>query len=73
MAYCPISAHGRPGGNRKHLMARRTPPVKSLLTCSKCKLELRLLGIETESASRDLYTFECTKCGSLEVRGVKVK
>jgi hypothetical protein len=39
----------------------------------KCQLELRLVGTETESASRDLYTFECTKCGNLEVRGVKVK
>jgi hypothetical protein len=46
--------------------------VKSLLTCPKCKLELRLLGIESESIDRDLYTFECTKCGALEVRGVKV-
>ncbi|HTC05024.1 MAG TPA: hypothetical protein VK749_16585 [Xanthobacteraceae bacterium] len=54
-------------------MARRKKPVKSLLTCPKCKLELRLLGVETESASRDLYTFECSKCGGLEVRGVKVK
>jgi hypothetical protein len=47
--------------------------VKSLLTCQKCKLELRLFGIETETAERDLYTFECMKCGGLEVRGVKVK
>jgi hypothetical protein len=61
------------GCDRKHPMARRPEPVKSLLTCPKCKLELRLLGIETESTSRDLYTFECSKCGSLEVRGVKVK
>ncbi len=61
------------GGNRKHPMARRKKPVKSLLTCPQCKLELRLLGIETENTSRDLYTFECSKCGSLEVRGVKVK
>lgn len=44
----------------------------SLLMCSKCKLELRLFGIESETISRDLYTFECTKCGALEVRGVKV-
>jgi hypothetical protein len=34
---------------------------------------LRLFGIETESAKRELYTFECTKCGGLEVRGVGVK
>jgi hypothetical protein len=61
------------GGDRKHPMARQKKPVKSLLTCPKCKLELRLLGVETESASRELYTFECSKCGGLEVRGVKVK
>ena len=29
--------------------------------------------MEAESAIRDLYTFECTKCGRIEVRGVKVK
>jgi hypothetical protein len=55
-------------------MARQTEtPVKSLLTCPKCKIELRLFGIETESPTRELYTFECEKCGALEVRGVKVK
>ena len=54
-------------------MAFRTEPVKSLLTCPKCRLELRLFGIETESAKRELYTFECEKCGALEVRGVKLK
>ena len=47
--------------------------VKSLLICEKCKLELRLFGIEAETVERDLYSFECPKCGSLEVRGVKVK
>jgi hypothetical protein len=59
--------------NRKHAMAQDHKSVKSLLTCSKCKLELRLFGIESETADRDLYTFECSKCGDLEVRGVKVK
>ena len=54
-------------------MARRTDLVTSLLTCPKCKLEMRLFGIETENARRDLYTFECMKCGALEVRGVRVK
>ena len=61
------------GCDRRHPMARRAKPIKSLLTCPKCQLELRLVGTETESASRDLYSFECTKCGNLEVRGVKVK
>lgn len=54
-------------------MATRRTRVKSLLTCPVCKLELRLFGIESETAARDLYTFECTKCHGLEVRGVKVK
>jgi hypothetical protein len=54
-------------------MAKRKTAVKSLLTCRKCKLELRLFGIEAETVERDLYSFECTKCGILEVRGVKVK
>jgi hypothetical protein len=35
--------------------------------------EMVLRGIEPESDIRDLYTFECDKCGSLEVRGVRVK
>jgi hypothetical protein len=55
------------GRNRKHAMARRAKPVKSLLICPKCKLELRLLGIESESTTRDLYTFECSTCGRLDV------
>jgi len=54
-------------------MEHRQIPVKSLLECPKCKLELRLFGIESESVERDLYTFECTKCGGLEVRGIQVK
>jgi hypothetical protein len=31
---------------------------KSLILCPKCKLEMRLVGIEAESATRDLYTFD---------------
>ena len=37
-----------------------------------CKLEMRLFGTEAESGLRDRYTFECTSCGVLEVRGVLV-
>jgi hypothetical protein len=63
-----------PPATAEHVMVR--PPrkivVKPLLTCPKCKIELRLFGIESESASRDIYTFECTKCGALEIRGVRV-
>ena len=31
---------------------------------------MRLLGIEPETDIRDLFTFQCDKCGGLEVRGV---
>jgi hypothetical protein len=54
-------------------MAHGPESIKSLLQCPKCKLELRLFGIESEAVDRDLYSFECSKCGRLEVRGVKVK
>jgi hypothetical protein len=30
------------------------------------------VGIEPESDVRDLFTFECSSCGQLEVRGVLV-
>ena len=46
---------------------------EALLLCPQCKLEMCLLGIEAESDNRDLYTFECISCGSLEVRGVQVR
>ena len=56
-------------------MRKPTKPrvVKSPLPCPKCKREMHLLGIEPESATRDLYTFQCDKCGGLEVRGVRVR
>jgi DNA-directed RNA polymerase subunit M/transcription elongation factor TFIIS len=42
--------------------------------CPKCNRgEMCLRGIETESDVRDLYTFECDRCGAIEVRGVRVK
>jgi transposase len=46
--------------------AKPKMPVKSLLTGPKSKLELRLFGIDTESAKQELYTFECEKRGGLE-------
>ena len=47
-------------------------PIKALLLCPNCNAEMRLFGIEAESAARDLYTFECSACDVLEVRGVRV-
>lgn len=46
--------------------------IKSLILCPRCELEMRLFGIEAESNVRDLFTFECSVCSSLEVRGVQV-
>ena len=52
---------------------RRSPaPVQTLIACPSCKREMRLLGIEHESDSRDLFTFECEACTRFEVRGVRV-
>jgi hypothetical protein len=48
-------------------------PIKALLLCPHCDLEMCLFGIETESDVRDLYTFECSNCGGLEVRSVRVR
>jgi hypothetical protein len=45
-------------------------PFAPLMLCPTCATEMRLLGIESENPTRDLYTFECSKCGRLEVRGV---
>jgi hypothetical protein len=45
---------------------------KALLLCPHCKVEMSLLGIEAEDDARDLYTFECSGCRVLEVRGVRV-
>jgi hypothetical protein len=42
------------------------------MLCTDCKLEMRLFGIEAESAVRDPYTFECQNCGRVEARGVLV-
>lgn len=41
----------------------------ALPRCPKCSQDMRLLGIEGGDAS-DLFTFECTVCGHLEVMGV---
>ena len=48
-------------------------PIKALLLCPACNVEMCLFGIESESDKRDLYTFECVACSGLEVRSVQVK
>jgi hypothetical protein len=47
-------------------------PIKALLLCPNCNVEMCLFGIEAESDARDLYTFECSACDVIEVRGVRV-
>jgi hypothetical protein len=51
---------------------KKPSPAKPLISCPKCRDEMRVLGIEREGATRELYTFECDTCGRLEVRGVRV-
>jgi hypothetical protein len=47
--------------------------AEPLLLCPKCKVEMCLLGVESESDNRDLYTFECSACGGLEARGARLR
>ena len=47
------------------------PTAEPLLPCPECKTEMRLVGIEAESGTRDPFTFECAACSRLEVRGVR--
>jgi len=51
---------------------RSEKPIQALLLCPNCNVEMCLFGIEAGSAARDLYTFECSACDALEVRGVQV-
>ena len=48
------------------------PQIEPLLLCPDCKVEMRLFGIESESSVRDVYSFECVRCGRIEARGVLV-
>jgi predicted RNA-binding Zn-ribbon protein involved in translation (DUF1610 family) len=58
---------------RRMALVPVTPPSHpALIVCPKCGREMRLLGIESESARRDLVTFECEECEHIEVRGVRV-
>jgi GAF domain-containing protein len=47
-------------------------PIKALILCPNCNVEMCLYGLEAESDARDLYTFECRACDVIEVRGVRV-
>jgi hypothetical protein len=49
-----------------------TLKIEPLLLCPNCKVEMRLFGMEAESPTRDLFTFECHTCGRIEARGVLV-
>jgi hypothetical protein len=53
-------------------MDQETERVKPLMSCPKCGAEMRILGIEAEGRKRDLYTFVCESCDTLEVRGVRI-
>jgi transposase-like protein len=47
----------------------KNAPQMKPLHCPKCSQEMRLLGIEAGGDSSELFTFECTDCGHLEVMG----
>jgi len=49
-----------------------TPKIEPLIICPDCKTEMRLFGMEQESAIRDVFSFECVSCGRIEGRGVLV-
>jgi hypothetical protein len=73
----------QPTSKGAHIMATIRPFAKSdtlskasiepLLLCPRCNIGMSLFGVETESDKRDLYTFECVACSSLEVRSVPRK
>jgi hypothetical protein len=39
--------------------------------CPKCRTKMRLFGIEPERSGYELHSFECPKCGHVEVKGGK--
>jgi len=47
--------------------------VASLLLCPNCNHDMLLFGVEPEGPKGDLYTFECDKCGRIEIRGVRIR
>jgi len=48
-------------------------PEKLSLACSKCLREMRLYKLESRKGQRDLYTLQCTHCGTLTVRHIRNK
>jgi hypothetical protein len=46
--------------------------IDPLILCPVCRIEMRLFEIKAESPVRDLFSFECVKCGRIEGRGVLV-
>ena len=46
--------------------------VYPLILCAKCGLRMRLFATEPERPGRDLFTFECSACGEVEVRTVNI-
>jgi hypothetical protein len=55
-------------GMAADIKGRRLSSAACSIRCPSCDDEMRLVGIETES-DIDLYTFDCERCGKIEVRG----
>ena len=46
---------------------------RQLPVCPKCSHDMRLLGIEPDTDTSDLFTFECTECEHFEIMGVPIE
>ena len=74
-SFAPIACHGDSGilppSGLKFRMTQRPLVMKFLETlawCPTCHRQMRLCGAELFGGGRDLYTFECSPCASIEVR-----
>jgi hypothetical protein len=45
-------------------------PAKLSLACPQCLREMRLYKLDSRKGKRDLYTLQCTHCGTLTTRHV---
>ena len=55
------------------MLSKTKAKAPALLLCPNCNGEMLLFGIEAEGPKRDLYTFECDKCGCVEARDVPIR
>ena len=74
-SYWSLSGYRDLMGKLWEVMGKRSEDangVYPLVQCPKCNLRMRLSGIEPEKPGRDLFTFECSGCGRVEVMAVPI-